>query len=59
MKNELDGLTLHELKYWLEKRCVDCLFSQHKYYKGALKLVDFHLEITEAAKNALEKFANE
>ena len=53
---ELDGLTLIELKEWLEKRCVDCLFSQHKYFKGALKLVDFQLSVKEAASKALENW---
>lgn len=50
---ELDGLTLTELKEWLEKRCIDCLFSQHKYFKWALKLVDWHISVKEAADTAI------
>ena len=53
---ELDGLTLAELKEWLEKRCIDCLFSQHKYFKGALKLVDGQLSVKEAADEAINNW---
>ena len=55
-KEELDGLTLDELKAWLDKRCVDCLFSQHKYFKGALKLVDWHLSVNELANESINNW---